>query len=117
MPFELRIPRTGHAVTLGLPERLQFLDEPYWPLVGDPGRVRVLASGVVDGAGKPLVWTFERGAPDGRTARVFGSILGHYFWTLDDPLYRLMVLRAIAWAGGGEPELLKDAALIEANLE
>jgi putative heme-binding domain-containing protein len=117
MPFELHVPRTGHVVTWGMPEQIQFLDEPYWPLIGDPGRVQVLASGVVDGAEKPLVWTFERGAPDGRKSRVVGSILGHYFWTLDDPLYRLMVLRAIAWAGRGEPELLKDAALIEANME
>jgi type 1 glutamine amidotransferase len=29
---------------------------------------------------------------------VFGSIPGHYNWTFDDPLYRVIVLRGIAWA-------------------
>ncbi|PYJ04253.1 MAG: hypothetical protein DME25_10255 [Verrucomicrobia bacterium] len=31
--------------------------------------------------------------------RVFVSIPGHYTWTFDDPLFRLLLLRGIAWAG------------------
>lgn len=96
MPFDLQLVGKDHPLTRGLPEWLHFLDEPYWPLIGDPKRVTVLAQGIVDGAAKPLVWTFERTGQDGRSGRVFGSILGHYFWTLDDPLYRVLVLRAIA---------------------
>lgn len=117
MPFELRFTAKHHPLAHGLPETLHFLDEPYWPLIGDPARVTVLATGRVDGADKPLVWTFERPGVDGRSGRVFGSILGHYFWTLDDPLYRLLVLRAIAWAGGAELDRLRSATLPEAALK
>jgi putative heme-binding domain-containing protein len=112
MPFDLKFVAKDHPLTRGLPESLHFLDEPYWPLIGDPSRVKVLATARVDGADRPLVWTFEKGK-----GRVFGSILGHYFWTLDDPLYRLLVLRAIAWAGGADLERLTDAALIEAAVK
>lgn len=112
MPFDLRFVARDHPLTRGLPEWLHFLDEPYWPLIGDPARVKVLATADVDGAARPLVWTFEKGR-----GRVFGSILGHYFWTLDDPLYRLLVLRAIAWAGGADLERLTDAALLEAAVK
>lgn len=112
MPFDLKFVAKDHPLTRGLPEWLHFLDEPYWPLIGDPARVTVLATARVDGADRPLVWTFEKGK-----GRVFGSILGHYFWTLDDPLYRLLVLRAIAWAGGVDLERLTDAATIEAAVK
>ena len=109
MPFDLNWVAKGHPLLHGLPETLSFLDEPYWPLIGDPTRVTVLATGRVEDADRPLVWTFERGP-----GRVFGSILGHYFWTLDDPLYRLLVLRGIAWAGGADLNRLTDAALLDA---
>ncbi len=117
MPFDLQLVANDHPLTRGLPEWLHFLDEPYWPMIGDPSRVTILANGHVDGAPKPLVWTFERDGSVGRKGRVFGSILGHYFWTLDDPLYRLLVLRAIAWAGGADVNRLTDAALVEAAMK
>lgn len=117
MPFDLHLVAREHPLTRGLPEWLHFLDEPYWPLIGDLNRVNVLAEAIVDGAPKPLVWTHERAGQDGRRGRVFGSILGHYFWTLDDPLYRLLVLRAIAWTGGADLNRLTDAALLEAAVK
>jgi type 1 glutamine amidotransferase len=117
MPFELHLVSKAHVITRGIPERLSFLDEPYWPLIGDARRVQVLATGNVDGAAKPLVWTFEKEGGGDKRARVFGSILGHYFWTLDDPLYRLMVLRGIAWAAGTDPDRLRKAALMEASTD
>ena len=111
MPFELELKDAEGVLTRGLPKRLRFLDEPYWPMIGDISRVQVLATAKVDEAEHPLVWTMER---DG--GRVFGSILGHYFWTLDDPAYRLLVLRGIAWTAKADPERLTGAALLEANL-
>lgn len=48
---------------------------------------------------EPLVWTFQKGA-----GRVFGSIPGHYTWTFDDPLFRILALRGLAWVCG-QPEL------------
>ena len=44
-----------------------------------------------------MVWTTERGAGKGRS---FSTILGHYSWTFDDPLARVLILRGMAWAAG-----------------
>ncbi len=112
MPFELELTEEPSPLTRGLPRRMRFLDEPYWPLVGDPTKIRLLGWARVDGERRPLVWTHERGP-----GRVFGSILGHYFWTLDDPYYRLLVLRGIAWAAKADPEALVDLTALEAAVE
>ena len=95
MPFRLQL-KPGHAITQGSTDPLDLLDEPYWPLIGDPAAVTVLATAEVDGAARPLVWAFER--PGG--GRTFSSIPGHYTWTLDDPRFRELILRGIAWAAG-----------------
>jgi putative heme-binding domain-containing protein len=95
MPFELRLVDREHPITRGLPERIQLLDEPYWPLIGEVKDVHVLASAKVDGESRPLIWTRQMGK-----GRVFASIPGHYTWTLDDPLFRTVLLRGIAWAAG-----------------
>jgi putative heme-binding domain-containing protein len=73
--------------------KVKFVDESYWQLVGDRSRIKVLASGVEDGQPQPLFWTLEP-----NQGRVFVSILGHYSWTFDDPLFRVLLLRGIAWA-------------------
>jgi type 1 glutamine amidotransferase len=73
-------------------EKAHFVDESYWQLVGDERKVQVLASGVEEGRARPLLWTHEPGK-----GRVFVSILGHYTWTFDDPLFRVLFLRGIAW--------------------
>ncbi|HYT88515.1 MAG TPA: ThuA domain-containing protein [Gemmataceae bacterium] len=72
--------------------KVTLRDESYWELVGDAKKVNVLAVGVEGGKARPLVWTLEpvRG-------RVFVSIPGHFAWTFDDPLYRVLLLRGIAW--------------------
>ena len=75
--------------------KLDLLDEPYWPMIGDTNRIVVLATASLEGSARPLIWTFERGK-----GRVFASIPGHYTWTLDDPLFRALVLRGLAWASG-----------------
>lgn len=90
--FELQF-KTGE-LTRGLPESLPFLDEPYWPMIGDAGSVRTLATCDIDGASCPMIWTSEKGS-----ARIFASIPGHYRWTLDDPYWRILIIRAIAWCG------------------
>jgi hypothetical protein len=95
-PMELVFPQTGHPITRGF-TRLPLLDEAYWALRGDAGRVSVLATSEEEGAPRPQLWTLER-----HQGRVFGCIPGHYTWTFDDPLYRLLVLRGIAWAARQE---------------
>jgi len=35
--------------------------------------------------------------------RVFSCIPGHYNWTFDDPYFRILMLRGMAWAAGESP--------------
>ena len=72
--------------------KVHFHDESYWKLVGDPSRINLLAWSVEDGERTPQFWTIEPSK-----GRVFVSILGHFAWTFDDPLFRLLLLRGIAW--------------------
>jgi putative heme-binding domain-containing protein len=74
-------------------DRLRLHDESYWNLNGDPKKINVLAGGVEEGKSRPLFWTLEPAK-----GRVFVSIPGHYAWTFDDPLFRVLLLRGIAWA-------------------
>ena len=92
---------TNDAVTRGF-KQLDLLDEPYWPLFGDTNRIEVLAAADVDGQSRPLVWTFQKGK-----GRVFASVMGHYTWTLEDPLFRVLALRGVAWAAGQRVERLE----------
>jgi len=85
---------TNHAITHGF-RQLNLLDEPYWPMIGDTNRIEVLATADMDGEARPIVWTFQKGK-----GRVFASIMGHYTWTFDDPLFRILALRGLAWAAG-----------------
>jgi putative heme-binding domain-containing protein len=87
-----------HPVMRGL-EQVHFVDESYWPHVGDVARVRVLATTPEEGEERPMVWTHEPAAGGGK-GRVFATILGHYAWTFDDPLARVLILRGMAWAAG-----------------
>ena len=82
-----------HPITRGF-SATQFHDESYWNLVGDEARLTALAAGVEEGASRPLFWVRTFGEGKGR---VFVSIFGHYSWTFDDPLFRALLLRGIAW--------------------
>ncbi len=73
-------------------DQVHFYDESYWQPYGDPGRINLLATCVEEGAEQPLFWTREHGG-----GRVFVSIPGHYSWTFDDPLFRTLLLRGLAW--------------------
>jgi putative heme-binding domain-containing protein len=81
-----------HPIARNL-DRVRLNDESYWDLTGDPKKVNVLAGGVEDGRERPLFWTLEPAR-----GRVVVSIPGHYAWTFDDPLFRVLLLRGIAWA-------------------
>lgn len=84
----------NHPITRNL-QRVRFHDESYWKLRGDPRRITLLASGIEEEAQRPLVWAREQGK-----GRVFVSIPGHYNWTFDDPLFRVVLLRGMAWSMG-----------------
>ena len=98
-------PGAGHPITRGL-GKLHLHDESYWQLVGDPARITLLATAPDDGKPQPLIWTVEH--PRGR---VFVSIPGHYSWSFDDPVFRTVLLRGIAWAAGEPVDRFAELAL------
>jgi putative heme-binding domain-containing protein len=99
-PLELSFPDAKHPIARNF-EKVKFEDESYWKLGGDPKTISLVATGDEDGAAQPLMWTRELGdLGDKGKGRVFVSIPGHYTWTFDDPLYRVLILRGMAWAAG-----------------
>jgi len=90
-PLTLRIDKPTHPILRNL-DRLELLDESYWLLSQSELPVNVLASSEEDGAYHPQLWTAEPA-----NGRVLVSIPGHYSWTFDDPVFRTVVLRGIAW--------------------
>ncbi|MCA9136161.1 MAG: ThuA domain-containing protein [Planctomycetales bacterium] len=90
-PLNLEVHNTDHPIMRNLGP-LSLYDESYWLLTGDPMNVTLLASSVEQGAAQPQVWIYEKDA-----GRVFVSIPGHYSWTFDDPIFRTLLLRGIAW--------------------
>jgi len=104
-PMELKITAADHPICLGLPKTIHFVDEPYWPPVGDLSKVRVLATSdeiAAKGSDRiepqPMFWTCQAGK-----GRVYGCVMGHFNWTFDDPYFRILLLRGMAWAAGDSP--------------
>ena len=89
----------------------KFIDESYWLFIGEEKNVNLLASSEEDGKARPQMWTRNVGK-----GRVFVSVPGHYNWTFDDPIYRLLVFRGICWAGNQPIDRLAELAPIGARL-
>ncbi len=96
-----------HSICAGLPETIILEDdEAYWPPRPIMEDVTVLATSVEDKAKKrstptaaqPMFWCYELGK-----GRVFGCVPGHSARTFDDPLFRKLLLRGMAWAAGESP--------------
>ncbi len=75
-----------HPITRNF-DKLKLVDESYWQLTGDLPKERVLGWASEDEKPQPLFWSLEQGK-----GRVFVSIPGHYSWTFDDPLFRVLLL-------------------------
>jgi hypothetical protein len=84
-------------------DRLKLVDESYWMLTGDLPPDRVIATQIEDGEARPLFWTLEHGK-----GRVFVSIPGHYSWSFDDPLFRVLLLRGMAWSAAEPLDRFND---------
>lgn len=104
-PIKLRIRASDHPISLGLPKTIDLIDEPYWPPVGDLGKVTVLATsdenvpkGSDNASPQPMFWTARHGK-----GRIFACVPGHFTWTFDDPYFRILLLRGMAWAAGESP--------------
>src|SRR5262249_2652311 len=102
--------RSGHPIARGF-GTLRLEDESYWNLVGDPAKVEVIGTGVEEGKPQPLVWARQQGK-----GRVFVSIPGHYTWSFDDPLFRLLLLRGMAWVAGESVDRFNEQATLGARM-
>ncbi len=109
-PLELTFPDAAHPITRGF-TRLALFDESYWDLIGDPARIHLLAGGTEEGKMQPLVWTREQGH-----GRVMVSIPGHFTWTFDDPLFRILLLRGICWTAHEPVDRLSRLATLGARI-
>ena len=103
-PMEIRL-AADHTICRGLPQIIQWVDEPFWPAFGDQRAVEVLGTSAetvakdsTESKPQPMYWTYCRGK-----GRVFGCVPGHFTWTFDDPYFRLLLLRGMAWAAGESP--------------
>lgn len=92
-------------------DKVHFHDESYWQMQGDPARIQILATDVEDGVDQPLFWTLQSGK-----GRVFVSIPGHFSWTFEDPLFRILLLRGITWTANESVDRLNDLATIGARI-
>jgi putative heme-binding domain-containing protein len=93
-------------------QRVHLHDESYWNLRGNAANITLLASAREENAMQPLVWCREQGK-----GRVFVSIPGHYSWTFDDPLFRILLLRGIAWSTREPVDRFNDLVPLGANLK
>ena len=102
-PMDLQIMKPYSSVCMGLPKKIEFFDEAYWRLCRnfktDPAILgsskETIDHDPTQTQLEPIFWTYtpEHG-------RVFVCTLGHYTWTFDDPYFRIIVLRGMAWAAG-----------------
>jgi len=117
--IELEMSSPTHPIGAGLPPTWRLDDEPNWPPTppADAARVHTIAgSKEAVGPGEtatpqPLFWTFTLDQ-----GRVFGCVPGHYSATFDDPYFRLLLLRGMAWAAGESPYRFDDLALRAADV-
>lgn len=104
--------KTTHPAFSGLPESLPLNDESYWNLLARDN-VEVIAAIAPAGnaAGRSFneilksegvrgdaFWTYTSGK-----GKVFGTTTGHYTYTFHDPMYRLLLMRGIAWTLDEKP--------------
>jgi len=116
-PIDVKIVEPEQPLCMGLPEMIRFHDETYWPPTPMMDGVEVLATSdeIIDDAGhkapQPVLWTYTCGK-----GRVVGCQPGHFTWTFDDPYFRIMLLRATAWAAGESPYRFDALVLRDARV-
>ena len=64
-----------------------------------------------EGEPQPQVWARTQGG-----GRVFVCIPGHFTWTFDDPLYRVLLLRGLCWAAHQPVDRFAELVTVGARL-
>lgn len=103
----------NHPLAAGFTD-FKIPDESYWHMTGDlaAARASVLATSLEESAATPQMWTRETGP-----GRVFVSVPGHFTWTHDDPLYRLLILRGMMWTAKQPIDRLTPLSVVGARVE
>jgi putative heme-binding domain-containing protein len=92
--------------------QIEFSDEMYWNLVPSAKTsVKPIATAADNGVSFPQMWTQEPATG----GRIFVTLGGHYSWNFDDPMFRTLVLRGIAWSVKEPVDRFNN--LIEAGVE
>jgi type 1 glutamine amidotransferase len=104
-------PGAAHPIARNF-ERIRWIDESYWQLTGDPTQIQLIGTSLEEDSPQPQFWTVERGR-----GRVFVSIPGHYMWTFDDPAFRTLLMRGIAWVARRDIDRFNDLVLLDARVE
>ena len=109
-PVTLTDAASKHPIFERFPPKFDLADELYWHLRGDPNGITTLVTSPagpaiankpvsgppkiedLDGKKWPVMWTKEVGR-----GRVFVTVPGHNFFTFNDPYFRIILLRAMAW--------------------
>jgi uncharacterized protein len=90
--YEVSVTEVAHPITKGI-ERFMHTDEQYI-LDYDP-RETVLASSLYKGKLMPTCWVKEWGK-----GRIFYTGMGHDARACEDPMFKKIITRAVAWAAG-----------------
>lgn len=96
-----------HPIARGF-EQTDFTDEIYWNLVPSP---KTSVKPIANSESHPQIWTQEPSTG----GRIFVTLGGHYSWNFDDPLFRALVLRGIAWSTREPVDRFNN--LLESGLE
>jgi putative heme-binding domain-containing protein len=109
-PLDLDLSAAKHPITRNF-ERIKLVDESYWKMRGDAAKLNLLGTSIEEGAATPQMWTRESGR-----GRIFVSIPGHFNWSFDDPLFRVLLLRGIAWTAHEPVDRYNELAPIGARM-
>ena len=109
-PVTLTAAAADSPIFKGFPPNFHLAEEFYWHLRGDPTKLTTLVTAPagpaiankattgppkledLDGKKWPVFWTKEVGR-----GRVFATAVGHNYFTFNDPYFRIILLRAMAW--------------------
>lgn len=110
MPVTLTAAAAKSPIFERFPKKFDLMEEFYWHLTGDPTSITTLVTvpagpkiadkpsfaapkiEELDGKEWPVFWTKEVGK-----GRVFTTVAGHNFFTFNDPYFRIILLRGMAW--------------------
>ena len=109
-PVSLTAAAANSPIFEGFPAQFELPEEHYWALSGDVTAITPLVTSPagpaienkgsdgppkledLDGKPWPVMWTKEVGK-----GKVFATVAGHNFFTYNDPYFRIILLRAMAW--------------------